>query len=371
MPPKTTVWEIEPHTKAKHDILRRYLGAWFPKVSSRESKLVYIDGFAGPGTYTTGEPGSPLVALDTLMEHRHFDAMSARTSFVFGFVEEDPRRVASLTAAIADYFKSKGGQPDNVTYEVAQGTFEDRANDILASISPGKRLAPTLAFIDPFGFGGVRMDTIRRLTDFPKCEVLTSFMYNSLKRWTNHPEDWVHDHLRGLFNTDDYRAAKGLTGTARRQFLHDLYKAQLKDAGDFKYALDFEMENLRGQNVYSLIYVTRHIAGLKAMKDAMWKVDPSGSFRFSDRHAGTTSLFDGKPDVRPLRAALLEGLAGQEVSVGRVEEFVLEETIYGASHYNRLVLAPLEREGVIEVVRSTRKIRFTFPAGTVMRFPDA
>lgn len=28
--PKETIWEIEPHTQAKHEILRRYLSAWFP-----------------------------------------------------------------------------------------------------------------------------------------------------------------------------------------------------------------------------------------------------------------------------------------------------------------------------------------------------
>jgi three-Cys-motif partner protein len=371
VPPKETVWAIEAHTKAKHDILRRYLGAWFPKVASWESKLVYIDGFAGPGTYKSGEPGSPLVALDTLVRHQHFNAMSDGTTFVFAFVENDGRRVASLEVAIADYFGSMGGQPENIRYQVVQGTFEDSANSIVESIRPGNRLAPTLLFIDPFGFGGVKMDTIQRLTDFPKCEVLTSFMYNSLNRWITHPEEWVHVTLRELFNTDEYEAAGELSGAERRQFLHDLYKAQLRDAGSFKFALDFEMINLKGQNVYSLIYATRHIAGLEAMKDAMWKVDPSGSFRFSDRHAGTTTLFDGKPDVGPLRTALLEGLAGQEVTIERVHEYVVAETIYGPSHYRRAVLAPLEKDGLVTVVSSSRKRANGYPAGTVLRFADA
>ena len=28
--PMQSLWEIEPHTKAKHEILKRYLDAWFP-----------------------------------------------------------------------------------------------------------------------------------------------------------------------------------------------------------------------------------------------------------------------------------------------------------------------------------------------------
>ena len=41
--PDETIWEIEPHTLAKHEILRRYLGAWFPILATQNSKLIYFD----------------------------------------------------------------------------------------------------------------------------------------------------------------------------------------------------------------------------------------------------------------------------------------------------------------------------------------
>jgi len=47
--PKETLWEIDPHTKAKHEILRRYLNAWFPILNSWNNRIIYIDGFSGPG----------------------------------------------------------------------------------------------------------------------------------------------------------------------------------------------------------------------------------------------------------------------------------------------------------------------------------
>lgn len=31
--PKTTTWNLDPHTRAKHEILRRYLEAWTPILS--------------------------------------------------------------------------------------------------------------------------------------------------------------------------------------------------------------------------------------------------------------------------------------------------------------------------------------------------
>ena len=42
--PKTTVWELEPHTRAKHAILRRYLQAWTPILSlGGFPQIAYID----------------------------------------------------------------------------------------------------------------------------------------------------------------------------------------------------------------------------------------------------------------------------------------------------------------------------------------
>lgn len=367
MPPSDTVWTPDPHTLAKHDLLKRYLGAWFPIMARYESKLVFIDGFAGPGVYDTGEPGSPIVALEALLGHRRLEAMSG-TTFLFIFVERDEARVASLDAQIAKLWKRHGGQPSNVKVEVYCGEFEDAADEILGSIRAGYVLAPTLAFVDPFGFKGVSLDTICRLTAFPKCEVIFSFMYDGLNRWITHPDDKIHVSLRDLFGTDDYEDAGALRGDARRAFLHDLYKARLRDGGNFRYALDFEMIDMRGKNVYSLIFGTRHVRGLAAMKDAMWEVDPSGGFRFSDRHHGETTLFDEHLDTGPLLAAMLARFAGEDVRVDTtLHEWVLAETIYGPSHYKKQVLKPLQEAGLLDAIAGQAR-RGTFPDGTIVRF---
>lgn len=118
-----------------------------------------------------------------------------------------------------------------------------------------------------------------------------------------------------------------------------------------------------------MFYGTRSLTGVELMESAMWSVDPVFGKRFSDREVGGLP-FETSVDVRPLRTAILERFRGKTATVEQVKEFTLVETDYSASHYNRLVLAPLEREQVIEVVSSTRKRAGTFPAGTVMRFPD-
>jgi three-Cys-motif partner protein len=64
-----TVWPRPAHTKAKHDILVKYLQAWFAIMggSRYDQKVGVFDGFAGPGLYDDGEPGSPVLVVDALL----------------------------------------------------------------------------------------------------------------------------------------------------------------------------------------------------------------------------------------------------------------------------------------------------------------
>jgi three-Cys-motif partner protein len=368
--PKTTVWPLEPHTKAKHEILRRYLGAWFPILASGgwNRRVIFLDGFAGPGRYSAGEPGSPIIALNTLVSHPHFTKLH-RTEFVMIFVEDGADRFASLQTEVAGFWEEQpGGQPSNVKVHLRQGRFADVANEIMDQLdASGHQLAPTFAFVDPFGIKGVPMTTIARLVKNPKCEVFFNFMFNSVNRWITHPEEYIQVHLEDLYGCDAYQQAAALDGAERKALLHDLYAKQLHDVAGREYVHSFEMVGMSGKTTYSLFFGTQHIAGLKVMKDAMWSIDPATGVCFSDRLAGQDVLFQPEPDFGPLRAGILQTFAGRTVSVETIEHYVLVATPYKASHYKKQVLKLLQDEGLVHA-ESGQTRRGTYPAGTVLRF---
>lgn len=367
--PQTTVWELEHHTAAKHEILRRYLAAWFPilTIGGFNRRVLFLDGFAGPGIYSHGEAGSPIIALDTLVNHQMFDRLKD-TEFVFFFIEKDRARFESLERELAAFWAAHGGQPDNVRVHAVNDEFAVRASSLLDHLEEQKKkLAPTFAFIDPFGWSGVGLDVIYRLLAFDKCEVFFNFMYDSVNRFLTHPNPAVQRHLIDLFGTDGYSAAAELDPSSRKLFLHDFYKQQLEERGGFCYVHSFEMINKQGHTTYSLFYGTRSIGGLKVMKEAMWAADPIGGVRFSDQLARQPVLFGDEPDFGPLRTAIVERFSGQTVTIGEVEEFVLVETPYKASGYKKQVLKPLEQEGVL-VVPTTRSRRLTYPNGVELSF---
>ena len=97
MQDNSTLGRILPHTEAKHDILTFHLGAWFPILGRSFNRLQFIDGFSGPGQYLGGEPGSPILALNTVERHRYFSEFArAGKTIDFLFVEKEPRFYASL-----------------------------------------------------------------------------------------------------------------------------------------------------------------------------------------------------------------------------------------------------------------------------------
>ncbi|MBO9333604.1 MAG: three-Cys-motif partner protein TcmP [Roseiflexus sp.] len=66
------------------------MGAWFPILGSGNRRLVYIDGFCGPGRYEGGEDGSPIIALKEAMNPRE---RLASHEIIFLFLDERKDRI--------------------------------------------------------------------------------------------------------------------------------------------------------------------------------------------------------------------------------------------------------------------------------------
>jgi len=140
MPPDETLWERGPHTEGKHLVLRGYLDAWLPILGSWSGRILFIDGFAGPGEYEGGEDGSPIIALKALIEHHHQKTISAEVVFVF--IETDSSRAEHLESLVEEL---RPELPPNAKISVVQGMFDRSMTDVLDALDEQKAsLAPAL-----------------------------------------------------------------------------------------------------------------------------------------------------------------------------------------------------------------------------------
>lgn len=358
----STVWPIAAHTTVKHDLLRGYLGAWFPIIAKYNNRVVFIDGFAGPGTYTDGSPGSPAIALSTLLDHGYF-AELASTEFVFVFNEMDKARSASLESVIEADRLARGGWPSNVKVVVENQNFTDVAEYILGSLGT-KTLAPTFAFLDPFGYKDIPMAVIQRLMAFSRSELFVYVDINSLTRFaTSGQQD---DNFGALFGTDEFKNAPKGGEPGRKEFLHDLYKDQLVKLCGFPFVQSFEMVGANGKPINYLFFCTRHAKGFDAMKTTMWKAAPSGDFRYRDSLAGQTVLFQPTPDTGPLQLALRQRFGGDTVDIAVIVDFVITSTPYVSTHVKTRTLVPMQKAGMITSPNQRKSGQF--PPGTLVTF---
>lgn len=315
--PDHTIWPLDPHTKAKHVILRKYLNAWLPKITKWNGKVIFCDGFAGPGVYANGEDGSPIIAIKTLLEHSYRDRVRAEIKYLF--IEERRDRCDSLRNAV-----NQLELPKSVDVWIINSTYAEAFSDLLDDLDKEEsKLAPTFAFIDPFGVKGVPLDIIRRLMAHRGCEVLVTIMVGYLHRFIASPE--FEPHCDELFGTDQWRAARELAGSTRESFLRRLYQERLlaKDGVGARYARYFTMKNERNVTIYDLFFATNHPAGIDAMKEAMWNVDQSGGYTFSDAtNPDQETLFTADPNWGQLVDMLAQRFGNAAVPWSAVEEAI-------------------------------------------------
>ena len=358
-----TIWPLEPHTAKKHAILRRYFEAWLPILATTNGRVVYIDGFAGPGVYSGGEDGSPAIVLKAAASHKHKPA----TELCCVFVEADQKRHAHLESVLAVL---KATIPTNIKFEAIHKTFDEEISRRLDIIErKNQSLAPTLAFIDPFGFKHTPFKTIARLMQQPKCEVLINFMYEEINRFLGLPDyAETFDELFGCLHWRD--ALNVSTPDDRVRAIHDVYLEQLKTVGE--YARSFQMINMGNRVDYFLYFLTNNPLGLQRMKESMWKVDPTGEFQFSDltdASKQTLLAFAQAPDLDTLREMIVRKFSGLKVEIGDLEQWVVTDTPYLPKHLRKPILEPMEDDGGVSVITlKPNRRRHTYPPGTILRF---
>jgi three-Cys-motif partner protein len=123
----------------KHEILRQYVVPFVSKVgrNATDRRVVYLDGYAGPGCYDDGTPGSPALVLDSAARVSEFRTLDCV------FVEKKRSDFERLSQLVADA-RTRG-----ISATALHGPVEEHLDDVLARASG----APLLAFLDPFGLG--------------------------------------------------------------------------------------------------------------------------------------------------------------------------------------------------------------------------
>lgn len=354
-----TVWELAPHTEAKHAILKSYLQAWAvifarqaKKLGIADRPLRFIDGFAGPGIYSKGEPGSPILALNAILDHEV--QLPAKVRFLF--IERDKERFESLEAQLVSP-RSKATKVSSVDRIMTENA---ECGDYLMEWFDGcdgrnEHPGPAFFFLDQFGYSSVSMDLMRRIMGYKYCEAFTYLNWARMNQFLKDKTKW--NTIDSAFGGPEWRNVHELPVDEKATYMRETYKRALRKCAKFTWSI--AMCDRNNTLTHWLFFCTNNIRGLEEMKKAMWSVDDSGCFQFSDKDDPRQfQLFENYSENH-LALAIRQTFRGQTVSVKQVKEFVLTET---PAYLHRPGLKLLEGENFLVPIDPPGKRRKgTFP----------
>lgn len=367
------LWVREDHTKAKHDLLLAFFNKWVSIHSGffstqHSGGLVRIyDGFAGPGVYKDGEPGSPLIIMRALCTNPNLFEKWERVRYDLHFVEKDKARAGRLQQELeafeATMRGSDRGWTDRVTWTVTPGPYEENVPQPVAERSA------LFLFLDPFGYSHSPMTLTKELVQQPKSDTLLFLPLSFVNRFKDREGQEVA--MDRFFGAPTWRAVPD--GDDRPATLLGLFEDQLRQAGlDYVGAFKLRPDST---NAYYIVGGSGHAKGWESIKEGFWTVDPVNGAEYQAPKqpppGQQTLLFDepppSGPNTAPLLAALRSEFGGSWFTVEQAIK-VTEGSRSLLTHLKRATLGRAETSGELKVERPAGARQFKEGKGIRMRF---
>ena len=336
----------------KHELIRCYRGGWFPKLGTWAGRVIYIDTHAGRGRHESGEHGSPLVALHTLLGHSLRDRLLKKSEFRFTFIERDPGNLSLLEEEL----HAVHPLPPRVHVNTEQGDAFAELSSLLNYLKDTRsQLAPAFIFVDPYGFK-VPGRLLSKLMAAGRVELFVNVIWRELDmaiQQLPQPGSGMADTLDQIFGNDGWRSINSGTMSGRGDEAVDL----LAGTVGARWWTRVHMTSGGDATRYLLLHLTNHDQGRDLMKDCIWKVAPDGGFsvrRSTDPRQSL--LIEPNPDMTPLREWLLSRLRNRPYRWCELEAAIRKE-LWLSTHLKELV-RELRKHGTILADSYSGRFRF-------------
>ena len=377
--------QIEPHSKAKLDVLRRYIQEYFDRLNSNpqreEFKLDLIDGFAGGGIFREGNTdlsGTPLVMLEEAekAEERLNKKRTKRLNIncKFYFIDKEKAHTDHLRKVL----RERGYKVDEDKIVVRTGLFENEIEGILRSIKQRQpRVGRAIFLLDQTGFAQVELSLVYRiLNELAAAEVILTFAAETL---VNHlattpemvkavsPLQLTESQISDLIESKD--------GTGGRALVQRTLRNHIRIVTGAEYDTPFFIRPRGSRRALWFLHLSRHPTARDVMIQLHWDIQNrfehygSGDFGMLGwdalRDSASLSLFQFKDfDKERMQDQLLDSLPGklyslvseQPVTVDAMRHIFANQTAARFSDLDEIILQ-LVREKEFQILDPEGKVR--------------
>lgn len=377
---------IEPHSKAKLEVLRAYLRAYFDRMAvdprRDEIKLDLVDGFAGGGTFQDGDKvlsGSPLVMLEEAEAARNRlnkDRIKPlRINCKFYFIDKEK----SHTDHLRKILKEHDHMVDGKTITVQTGLFEDQVKDIIQSICKRQPKAGKAVFLlDQTGFSRVKLALISDIFNrLHGAEIILTFAADYLIKYLSKTPQIIKAAGESLQLSD--LQIQNLIQSKDRDGGRALVQRMLRDhtrkTAGATYDTPFFIRPKQSRQALWFLHLSRHPTARDVMIQQHWKIKNTfehygiGSLDIMGwdplKESETLPLFKfGESDEQIIQRQLLDSLprelsdlaSKQPVTIKRIHNTFANQTAARFSDFDKILLQ-LAREEEIDILDANGKPR--------------
>lgn len=335
-------------SRIKASIVSEYFPQYCRIISSRHDPVMfrYIDLFAGPGIYEDGNVSTPIMLARNVEQ---IPWLKERVQFVFN----DLNYCDQLKANFESEFP-KGTFPKGVYFRdqevgVNEKIYSYLEENTMKRDKGGKvwNESPSLLFFDPFGYRGMRTETMAKFLKNWGNEV---FLFVNSKRINPALENELFEDLMRLwfptrYDTLKEEVRKQTTVSARLEFiltsLRDEFISLMGDQSVYCCAFRFQEEDSHTTSHY-ILHITKGPKGYELAKSVYNKfanedlvLNGSNTYTFDPKKcANEVSLFgDTNAAVEALKDQLCEEYKGKTVCAFNLFDEHHKTSKYCREHY--------------------------------------
>ncbi len=273
--------QIEAHSKAKLNVLRSYLRAYFDRLNinfqREEFKLDLVDGFAGGGTFRDGDndlSGTPLIMLEesAAAEDRLNRNRTRPLRFDCKYYFVDVR--SAHTDHLRKVLSGRGYKVNDDRIVVRNGSFDGEVDKILAEIRRRQpRSGRAIFLLDQTGYAQVDLMLIARiLSELPAAEVILTFAADGLINYLAEtpsrvkavaPLELTESQIQDLIQYRD--------GTGGRALVQRTLRNQIRACTGAIYDTPFFIRPERSRRALWFLHLSRHPTARDVMIQRHWE----------------------------------------------------------------------------------------------------
>jgi three-Cys-motif partner protein len=322
--------EQEDQSRIKSIIVSKYLIPWAHILLKYSSKLQYIDLYCGPGRYADGEPSTPILVLQEIVAIPKF----ARTIATI-FNDSEAEFVARLRLEV------------HALPNIGRLRYEPEFHNELVG-DRSKRFfeagaAPSLTFLDPWGYKGLGRDLFRSVVSGFGCDAIFFFNFNRINAAIENL--LVEPHMQSLFDDRRLVALRAELAQCQPEEREPMIMLALGESLNeigAKYLIPFRFHRPGGRVSHYICFVTKNRRAYGIMKDVMasiGEVDPDGVplFEYFPPVDGRQLAFGERP-LLDLPGMLLRTFSGRSLTVLQIFDEHNVGTPFLKSHYKKVLL---------------------------------